>query len=445
MRRLVLPLLAAPLLVALLPSAASAAVPTSPGPDVVVAGSGWGHSVGMSQYGARAMAQAGRSAEQILTHYYPGVAVRSDVGPGEGAIVSVHLFRHRTITTAPDRVLLMGKSRDGGPAAISLRTAAGDVPLDPARAPYNVSFQAGTYVVRASDGTEVARTPQPVHTVGNDGTAMVALPQLGATLEAGNRSGMFAWGTVEVVQGGSGVVPVLRQEMGEYLKGIAEMPSSWEPAALQAQAVAARTYAARFDGQTISATPVNQAYSGWAKEGEPTFGARWVAAVRDTAGRKVVAPDGSLAQTFYSSSHGLGRSEASSASWAYGSSFSYLRSVDDPWSLAEGSGNPYRSWLAKADNAGFAGVVGLARVNSVRVVSRSEGGSPLELDVDGWRSDGVRTTVRWKGAYSASDGRGAGSRLRLALPLKEGGASGRLRSQQISAITLAPFTDDEDS
>ena len=33
---------------------------------------GYGHGVGMSQYGARAMAEEGKSWEQILSHYYPG-------------------------------------------------------------------------------------------------------------------------------------------------------------------------------------------------------------------------------------------------------------------------------------------------------------------------------------------------------------------------------------
>ena len=33
---------------------------------------GYGHGVGMSQYGANVMAQDGADYEEILTHYYPG-------------------------------------------------------------------------------------------------------------------------------------------------------------------------------------------------------------------------------------------------------------------------------------------------------------------------------------------------------------------------------------
>ena len=36
---------------------------------------GYGHGVGMSQYGANAMAKQGKSAQQILRHYYTGVKI----------------------------------------------------------------------------------------------------------------------------------------------------------------------------------------------------------------------------------------------------------------------------------------------------------------------------------------------------------------------------------
>ncbi len=46
------------------------------GGDFVFYGRGWGHGVGMSQWGALAMAEQGYTAEQILTHYYPGTSIR---------------------------------------------------------------------------------------------------------------------------------------------------------------------------------------------------------------------------------------------------------------------------------------------------------------------------------------------------------------------------------
>lgn len=44
-------------------------------------GKGFGHSVGMSQWGAQGMALGGASAEQILKHYYTGIALTTVGGP----------------------------------------------------------------------------------------------------------------------------------------------------------------------------------------------------------------------------------------------------------------------------------------------------------------------------------------------------------------------------
>ena len=46
------------------------------GNDFVFYGRGWGHGVGLCQYGAMAMAEQGYKAEDILAHYYPGTIVR---------------------------------------------------------------------------------------------------------------------------------------------------------------------------------------------------------------------------------------------------------------------------------------------------------------------------------------------------------------------------------
>ena len=50
------------------------------GDTFVFRGSGWGHGVGMCQWGAKGMADAGRSAEEILAHYYPGARIVKKYG-----------------------------------------------------------------------------------------------------------------------------------------------------------------------------------------------------------------------------------------------------------------------------------------------------------------------------------------------------------------------------
>ncbi|MEC2073473.1 stage II sporulation protein D [Alkalihalophilus marmarensis] len=47
------------------------------GDQVVIKTRGWGHGVGMSQYGADGMAKEGKNYEEIVHHYYQGVSIQS--------------------------------------------------------------------------------------------------------------------------------------------------------------------------------------------------------------------------------------------------------------------------------------------------------------------------------------------------------------------------------
>ena len=49
--------------------------PAVPPVSYTFTGSGWGHSVGMSQWGAYAMAQQGFTYEEILKFYYTGISI----------------------------------------------------------------------------------------------------------------------------------------------------------------------------------------------------------------------------------------------------------------------------------------------------------------------------------------------------------------------------------
>ena len=45
--------------------------------NFVITGTGNGHNVGMSQYGAKAMAELGRTYEEILHFYFTGITIGS--------------------------------------------------------------------------------------------------------------------------------------------------------------------------------------------------------------------------------------------------------------------------------------------------------------------------------------------------------------------------------
>src|SRR5207245_11048064 len=62
--------------------------------DLVIAGEGWGHGVGMSQDGALGYAQHGWSYRAILAHYYPGTAIgRAPAGARARVLVGTRVRR----------------------------------------------------------------------------------------------------------------------------------------------------------------------------------------------------------------------------------------------------------------------------------------------------------------------------------------------------------------
>ncbi len=137
-------------------------------------------------------------------------------------------------------------------------------------------------------------------------------------------------GAIEVVPADGGLAVINDVGIEDYVKGIAEVPASWPAEALRAQAIAARTYGLnqksstadspwKARGADICNTDSCQVYAGLAKE-QGLDGARWVAAVDDTAGQ-VLLYRGRPLFAQYSASNG-GRSTAGSQP--------YLRSIDDP-------------------------------------------------------------------------------------------------------------------
>jgi SpoIID/LytB domain protein len=406
-------------------------------PPVVVRGSGWGHSVGMSQYGAQAMAQAGHGYQQILGHYYQGVDVTAPPAetPDE---IRVNLFTNRQVDDS--HVVVQTSSRDGNRPTRSVSVDLGDGPVAvpfPQAWTITADAAAGELVLTDRDGTERARGAGPArvtydHTDGNP--TLLRLPQLMPERRRTRLAATYQWGTLEIARRGDSVQPVMVLPLDVYLRGLAEMPSGWHVEALKAQAIAGRTYAVRqilgglkdTCGCHLGATPHHQVYAGWTKEGGP-LGANWVRAVNATIG-EVATYQGELAWTYYSSSHG-GRSEAANASWAYGAAIPYLRSVDDPWSHDPALRNPYAAWERTFSNAEFAAAIGggLVEVTEVRIVDRTEGGTPRVLEVVGRNAGGDEIVRRYDGP-----GKGiAGSVLKLHF-------RSRLPSQQITAIEVQP-------
>src|ERR1051325_8822924 len=83
--------------------------PAGSGPLFLFSGHGWGHGVGMSQYGAYGYAQHGWTAAQILGHYYPGTTL----GTTTAATVRVLLADRQSTLTLSSTVPLTVKDGAG--------------------------------------------------------------------------------------------------------------------------------------------------------------------------------------------------------------------------------------------------------------------------------------------------------------------------------------------
>ncbi|MFU8840422.1 MAG: SpoIID/LytB domain-containing protein [Nitriliruptoraceae bacterium] len=156
-------------------------------------------------------------------------------------------------------------------------------------------------------------------------------------------------GTIEL--GGDGEV-VNEVELERYLEGVAEMPSRWPGAALEAQAVAARTYAwwsarnASHVGYDLCATTACQVYRG--AEVVLDGGQRWADAVAATAGQVLLDDDGAPILARYFSTSG-GRTFANEDVFPATGPRPYLVAIDDPFDEV----SPYHRWEVRFDREDF--------------------------------------------------------------------------------------------
>jgi stage II sporulation protein D len=314
---------------------------------LVITGAGFGHGVGMSQYGALGMAQQGWTHRQILGHYYSGTQV-GVIDPNR-----------------PVRVLLggaAGVTRFTGASAAAGRT------LSPAAA-YGARRTAdGRVELLSAKGRRIAVAAAPLRVTG---PGPIALAGRGAYR-----------GSVELHPGGYGLDVINVVGVEDYVRGVVarESPASWPAAALQAQAVAARTYALTTAKGVSSAwehyaDTRSQVYGGVAAETPSTD-----AAVAATRG-EVVTYEGRPVVTYFFSTSG-GRTEDVENSLG-GTPQPWLKAVDDPYDRV----SPRHRWAPQTLTLAQAGAKLRGYVKGslvgIRVVKRGRSPRIVSADVIG--------------------------------------------------------------
>ena len=348
MRRLAL--LTALSLLAAAPAAADAATVH------VIRGGGWGHGIGMSQYGAFGYAQNGHGYRDILAHYYQGTRLSQSSG-------------------APVRVLLQPLD-----PFIRIRgaTRAGGTTLKPATT-YVARRSGSTIVLRNSSGKFAGRFRSPLR-LDRPGRA---LRLLGPALN-GVSSGLYR-GAIEVRVDGVGLTAINVLGLDPYVQGVVpgEMPSSWHPEALKVQAVAARSYALATDKPgAFDQYPDtrSQMYRGLTGERATTN-----AAVAATAG-EVLTYAGAPAVTYFFSTSG-GYTENVENVFLGSEPKPYLRGVPDPYD----DGSPYHRWSVRMSSRALDARLGSYSPGSFRKIKvLKRGASPRIVRARVYGSAGTR-------------------------------------------------------
>lgn len=409
-----------------------AADPTSINVPVAhIEGRGHGHGVGMSQWGAYTLAAQGASAADILATFYPG----TELGGAGGEVVVPLEQRDQVQVQFPAggeiRSSRGGEQQPGFPVQVApgatvdlirdgagYRVVGGTVaPLSSDATSYNAG-QRDCFLVfcppeddegdgGGGDGSTTTTTPPP----GSDGgggegggtappppsdgggdggstttstttppdpmspTPVWAIPADGGTLHAVGRGRTYR-GLFEFTGAPGGARLRNHVDVEQYVKGMAEVPGSWPAAAVQAQAIAARTFALRAmaAGGEICDTESCQVYTGIAGES-----AGQSAAVDATAGT-VVLHGGGYAATFYSASGG-GVSATVAEGFGGTGDIPYLQAKEYPTANPK----PYSLDIALTDVAGRLGYAGT--IEDIRVDQVGPSGRAMQMTVTGDAGD----------------------------------------------------------
>lgn len=399
---------------------------------VVVDGSGFGHGVGLSQWGAYQRAIDGDTYDEILAAYFTGTALGlyDDVVPDHG-LLHVNLEYDKTSVTLIARDT--SSHLDGG----------GHAPVTVTRGDDSVELltneKAAIVWASANDCTveffedggatkaswESGSCDMSFVWDGESESPSTKIEIEGCTLvdfgayENVYKPCQYGWGAdIHTADNSShdpgypGFDLILAIDIDDYVLGISEIGYDWPTETLKAQAVAARSYAAaNLDakpdplaqgcGCQVYDTSRSQRYVGWGhvgnNRGQPDgiyTQWYWIVATEATVNEIVThddAPNNGVVSTVYSSSNG-GASEAAHEKWG-GSYKEYLSSVSDPQSV-EPTANPYRAWSCTASPDTIAdSVLGSeATLAAIKVTATNTSGSAKTVTIYPASGDPVELT-----------------------------------------------------
>ena len=271
----------------------------APAGSVRFCGHGWGHGVGLGQWGAKGMALAGLGYRFIAQHFYTGTSW----------------------------------------ATLATRTTPIHVAVLWGTATYRVVPSGPAQLVARSSVRNIA--PGQTVSLSLSGGVQKVVPTSGATRMAvyGPSGRYHSYRGTIVAQPSGGLLYIINVlPIEDYLRGLGEVPSSWPLEAIKAQIVAARCYALTHLGSTalydVDDTTQYQVYRGVDSES-----ASQNAAVDQTAGQ-VLMSGGHVIVAFFSASDGGHTANVSDVFGGSLATYPYLKGVLDPWDIVA----PRHTW-----------------------------------------------------------------------------------------------------
>ncbi len=353
-----------------------------------VVGHGWGHGHGMSQWGAQGAASKGVPASTIVSTYYPGTQaavlantpIRVKLTATNSWDLAVLPSAGLTVTDGAGRRLVL----PGGPSMWRVIADATGQHLQ------RLNGLAWVQVAVAGQ----TRLASPVRFTNSANLISVVYPSLYSRDYRGSVAS-YSVGT-------GAVMNVVSIGMEDYLRGVVpqEASPSWYPAALQAQAIAARTYAAQ---QRSSAGPLYDIcdstacqYFGGTRLRSASGAITQIeypstdAAIKATAG-SIRTYGGRPAFTQFSSSNG---------GYSTDGGYPYLVAKPDPWDSAVP--NPMNTWTAKLPvsslEARYPAVGHFLRLKVTQRDGRGDwGGRVISVVLEGVDTKGRATSVNASG------------------------------------------------
>ncbi len=446
------------LLASLVVASLAAPPPADAASEFKFTGRGYGHAVGMSQWGAWAAAKDGVGFREIIAHYYPNTTLDALSPANPDVTVKLSSQPWLSVYTITQYFAGVGLYPVGGPMTLVKYDGSGES---------QETIPMGSFLSASQEGSGVYVTTP----AGKQGpfTKVEARPAVGGRVTVQFRTSATSspldareyWGKIRLqpssISGKLHTYNIVPLEL--YLRSIGEVEYDWgQPSsgnyaleAVKAQAVAARSYAMTHKDPYLQDNQYHQVYLGYT--GRSKIGAARPfellypgipAAAEQTAGL-VARYNGKIISTFFSSHSGGWTSDTSiwQSNPTAHTPEPYLIAKADPWSLKAPLSNPGFNWTftisASSLSSAVAGMrdiyglsVNVGSVSEVEVWSRDTSDPTSHartIKLTGDRGSAVVGAERFRSLFGYD-------KMRSTLILDINGSSGVVAEKWLSHVVV---------